>query len=83
MTVLLHCSTCGGSKKYPGSSMRRCDIDLIRLTPEYRKRIKRYGCSFYTARGIPRKTNTGQFPEIIEFENACAGFRFIFGKGLS
>jgi hypothetical protein len=56
MTVLHHCSRCGGNiRPYKHCGYRICDIDGTKLTATYRGVIVENGCSFFTLRSIPRK----------------------------
>jgi hypothetical protein len=58
MSAILHCDVkCSGAVKASFSSVKVCDIDGIKLTPEYRAIIKEYGCSFYTMKPTPRRNS--------------------------
>jgi hypothetical protein len=65
MTVLLHCSRCGGNiRPYKHCGYRICDVDGTKLTAVYRGVIIENGCSFFTLRSIPRKeTPLGYHPD--------------------
>jgi hypothetical protein len=56
MTVLLHCTRCGGNiRPFKYTGCRVCDVDGESLTPEYRRLIQENGCAFFTLRSIPRR----------------------------